>query len=143
MMKRTSLLNLISAMVFLGAAADGTQAAVPEIIVIQGTLEDAGGGPVTGAHEILIEFYDARAGGSILGSTSAIIDISSAGRFYFEMAAGPAILDASETWYALAVDTEDDGVDPGDVFPDRVPIRSVPFALLSADSERLANALPE
>jgi len=116
----------------------GIRAEVPETILIQGTLEAAGGGPLTGSHEYLIRFFDASVAGTELSAATGIMQLSDAGRFSIALWADPLILETTETWYELAVDTDDDGIDPDDVFPDRIAVRSVPFALLSADSQRLA-----
>ncbi len=124
--------------VLLGASISGVSAAPPpETINIQGALEAPGGGPVTGSHDYQIGFHDADTGGSEIGVVSGTVTFSDSGRFSIDAVPPGGILSTNETWYELAIDVGDDGIDPDDIFPDRVRIHSVPFALLAADANLL------
>jgi len=125
------------AVVVLFMVIPNLRAEVPSLISIQGTLEAPGGGPLTGTHAYEIQFFNDALGGSLLYDVTGDVNLSVAGRFSLQIIAEPNVLAATEAWYQLAIDANDDGLDPGDLFPDRVRILSVPFALLSADSEHL------
>ena len=112
-------------------------AALPPEINIQGTLEDSAGGPVTGVRDYHVRFFESGTGGSSIGEVSGTVTLSDAGRFSIDLVPPTAGLDASETWYELVIDAAADGINPDDVFPDRVQILSVPFALRSSDAQTL------
>ena len=57
---RTLLLMAMVGCLLTGSA--GLRAEVPDTILIQGTLEASGGGPLTGSHGYLIRFFDASVG---------------------------------------------------------------------------------
>jgi hypothetical protein len=115
-----------------------TFAGPPSEINFQGTLESPSGDPVTGAHEFQLLFFDAPVGGTTIAAATVVAEISDAGRFSIALPIESPVLDVNELWYELAVDTGDDGLDLDDVFPERVRIHSVPYALLARNSELLA-----
>jgi len=128
-MRYLSILGLVVSIFIPGAAA-----APPGTINIQGVLEAPGGGPVTGTHDYQIGFHDADTGGTEIGVVTGNVTFSDTGRFSINVTPPAGILTAPETWYELAIDTGDDGLDADDTFPDRVKVHSVPFALLAADA---------
>jgi len=84
-----------------------------------------------------------REGGTEIWSVSGTAEISDRGRFSLMVPVNPSIIEATEVWYELTIDANDDGLEPDDVFPNRVPVLSVPFALLSADSKLLSGSSAE
>jgi len=56
--------------------AAGTQGQVPQVINYQGQLTDAGGSPLTGAHTIVFEIWDAPTGGTALWDETHSVTIS-------------------------------------------------------------------
>ena len=123
--------------VFSTLSTVGAFAAVPESVSIQGTLEAPGGGPLTGTHAYQLRFFNDSTAGSLLYDVTGAVGLSDAGRFSIEWTAEPAILAVTEVWYQLAIDANDDGIDANDVFPERVQIHSVPFALKASESDTL------
>ncbi len=108
----------------------------PQTINLQGVLQAAGGGPVSGTHAFQLDFYEL-AGDDLLQTATGTLTLSPTGRYSIAIVPGAAVLAATQAGYGLAVDVDDNGIDANDFFPERVPIHSVPFALLSRDSERL------
>ena len=113
--------------------------AAPETINIQGTLTDSTGQPILGSRAYSVQFYDSESEGSPLGTPiEGFITPSGSGRFSIELVPPMEILSASEVYYQLGIDSADpsDGtVDPGDLFPDRARVNSVPFARSSAQAD--------
>jgi hypothetical protein len=110
---------------------------IPPEINIQGTLEAAESGPLTGVRDYRVRFISSATGGAVFGEASGTVALSDSGRFSIDLVPTPAVLDTAEVWYELAIDVSGDGIDPNDVFPDRVRIQSVPFALRSGDAQTL------
>ncbi len=118
-----------------------TWAAPPPTINLQGSLANATGA-VTGTHQFLIDIYPQEVGGNVLQEATGTLTLSGSGRYSLSLSPSAAFLAAAEAWYQLAIDTNDNGIDGGDVFPQRVQVHSVPFALLSKDSEQLGGLMP-
>jgi hypothetical protein len=55
----------------------------------------------------------------------------------------PSTLESDLVWYELAIDTGEDGIDDGDLFPDRVRVHSVPFALRAGDADSLGGLVAQ
>ncbi|MCB9768389.1 MAG: tail fiber domain-containing protein [Candidatus Omnitrophica bacterium] len=112
-------------------------AEVPETTVIQGTLKDSSGNAVVGSLPYRIGFYESQIGGASIALATGSVEFSDSGRFSIEVTIPPAALDTSEVWCQLAIDTDEDGFDGDDFFPNLVRVHSVPFSLRSADSDSL------
>ena len=110
---------------------------VPQTISIQGNLNSPSGGPLTGTRDYRVRFFDSETNPTELGTVNGLVNLSSAGRFNLIVTPPPAVLSANEAWYELSVDLSGDGIDPTDIFPDRVRFHSVPFALRSGDADSL------
>ena len=138
MMRRGSFLiyALVAAFCFSEAGFLAIATPPPEIN-IQGTLEEPNGEPVTGARDYRVRFFESETGGSAIGEVTGTVSLSDAGRFSIDVVPPSAALDAAEAWYELAIDGAADGIDPDDIFPNRVRILSVPFALASRNSASL------
>ncbi len=106
----------------------------PQTINLQGTLQISAGLPAAGTHEFHLTFFDSPEGGATLANITGSMNLSDSGRFSVAVPIDPLVLEAVEAWYQLAVDLDDDGVDSDDLFPERVQVHSVPFALLARDS---------
>jgi len=120
-----------------------TWAAVPATVTIQGTLESLGGEPVSGEFLYRVRFFDGQVDGNLLGETAGTTTVSEGGRFPIVLEPPQPVLDSTVGWYELAVDTEEDGIDEGDVFPERVRIHSVPFALRAGDADSLGGLVAQ
>lgn len=112
----------------------------PETINIRGQLLDASGLALSGARDYRVQFYDAAAAGAPLGEAiTGQAELSPEGLFNLQIVLPPQALLAPEAWYELAVSS---GAVPGpltgsDLFPDRVKVESVPFALQSAEANHV------
>ncbi len=133
MAKRRSLsfaiLGILS-LALLGSAP--SRAATPSTINIHGQLLNAAGQPLAGDRAWQVRFFDAQTGGTQLGSTlTGTVTVSAQGVFDIPVAPPQQVLLSAQPWYELAVDgtPTPNGVDNDDVFPQRVAINSVPFAL--------------
>ena len=107
----------------------------PHTINIRGQLLNAQGQGLGGAREYSVQFYDAATAGTALGSASTgPTDVSPEGLFNIPLLLPESAVTAAEVWYELAVDGEatPGPLGPEDVFPNRVKVESVPFALESA-----------
>ncbi|MBN1516150.1 hypothetical protein JXA32_06240 [Candidatus Sumerlaeota bacterium] len=106
--------------------------AAPDTVIIQGSLSQPDGSPLTGDRVYEVIFYDAESdgtqiGGSITGST--ILSIS--GRFSVEITPPASALASDALYYQFALDsaTSPDGaIDADDIFPERIKVNSVMFA---------------
>lgn len=113
----------------------------PQTISIRGQLLNAQGQGLGGVREYSVQFYDAATGGTALGTAfTGTTEVSPEGLFNILVLLPEAALTAGEVWYELAVDG---GATPGplgseDVFPNRVKVESVPFALESAAAAHVA-----
>jgi len=132
-----TLIPIAIAGALMTLCSPAVRAEVPSTITIQGTVQVDNGQAETGTHNYYLAFYTDAVGGTGLAQETGSLSVSDAGRFSFEYVVPEEVLSATEVWYALAVDVEGNGLDPSDLFPQRVRIHSVPFALLSADSESL------
>lgn len=113
-----------------------TMAAPPAAINIHGQLLSASGAPVTGSRAYSVQFHDASTAGNTLGAAlTGSVDVSDEGLFNLSVEPPAAILTASEVWYSLGVDTDDpaDSSAADDVFPSRIRVYSVPFALQAGE----------
>lgn len=112
----------------------------PQTINIRGQLLDASGQALSGVREYRVQFYDAAADGTPLGEAiTGQADLSPEGLFNLQIVLPSQALLAPEAWYELAVSS---GAVPGpltgsDIFPDRVKVESVPFALQSAEANHV------
>ena len=111
-------------------------AAPPAAINIHGQLLSPSGEPVTGSRVYIVQFHDASAAGNSLGGAlTGSLDVSADGLFNLSVEPPAAILTAPEVWYSLGVDTDDpaDSSAADDVFPSRIRVYSVPFALQAGE----------
>lgn len=104
----------------------------PVVINIHGQLIASDGGPITGSRAFEVTFYDSETDGAAIGSSlSGFVGLSPEGLFNIEVEPPAGILTAPDIWYSLGVDTDipadDDASD--DIFPNRIRVFSVPFAL--------------
>ncbi len=117
-----------------------SEAQPPQTINLQGGLADLEGGPITGTHLFQVDFFDAAVGGNQIGLATGTVEFSAAGRYSIAVVPSTEVIAANEAYYQLAIDTADDGLDPGDTFPNRVQIHSVPFALQAANARLLGGS---
>ncbi len=113
-------------------------AAPPAAINIHGQLLSSSGAPVTGARVYSVQFHDASTAGNALGGAlTGSVDVSAEGLFNLSVEPPAAILTAAEVWYSLGVDTDDpaDSSAADDIFPSRIRVYSVPFALQAGEVE--------
>ena len=141
--QRGKVLCILSQIVLLAFVEGVAQAAIPNEISVQGTLEASGGGPLSGVRDYRVRFFESGTGGSSIGEVLGTVSLSTGGRFSIDLVPPEAALDAAEAWYELAIDAAADGIDPNDIFPNRVRILSVPFALHSADAQTLGETPAE
>lgn len=141
------LVIMVSAAVFIvGPLFFPAWGDAPSQIVISGALGDAEGVSLAGSRAYAVTFYDAAAGGNAIGDTIAgTVEVSVEGLFNIVLDPPDGIRSAIAVWYGLAIDsdTPPDGIDGDDVFPDRVRLYSVPFALqaqevMSVSADRIA-----
>lgn len=121
----------------------------PETVNVNGSLADAGGIPLTGARVFQVRMFDAETEGTQLGADLAgTVELSAEGLFSLPMVLPPEALAAAELWYELAIDTDvpPDGDATDDLFPGRIRVHSVPFALeagtvLQVDAGTIGNGM--
>ena len=104
--------------------------AVPVELAHQGRLFDASGAPLSGAHDVSFQLYDAPSGGALQWSEdqSAVlfeqgyysVDLGQLSPFDLDLLA-----DASELWMGISVDA-------GPPLAQRLPLQSVPYAIVAA-----------
>ncbi|MBI2422264.1 MAG: hypothetical protein HYV27_05485 [Candidatus Hydrogenedentes bacterium] len=131
--------------VFAALHASAAFAAPPAAINVHGQLIGAGGAPVTGTRAFAVQFHDAESGGNALGAVvTGNAPVSAEGLFNIAVEPPVEILAATEVWYSLAVDTDEpaDSNAADDLFPSRIRVYSVPFALqaqevVAVDAERV------
>ena len=107
-------------------------AAAPDTVNINGALVGNDGLPITGTRAWQVRFFDAGTDGVQLGGDLAgTVEVSAEGLFSLPLVLPQAVLDSAEAWYEVGIDTDEtpDGDASDDVFPDRVRVHSVPFAL--------------
>lgn len=115
-------------------------AETPSSINIRGQLFGADGFALSGSREYIVRFYAQESGGSQLGvdvTGSAVV--SDEGIFNLSLEPPAEILSSSEVWYEISVDSDavPNGVDLDDLFPRRVKIESVPFALQAGEAQHV------
>ncbi|HPO15341.1 MAG TPA: hypothetical protein PLI09_17995 [Candidatus Hydrogenedentes bacterium] len=129
---KTLILTIILALIAVSAIA-----APPQTINIRGQLLDADGHGLPGARDYSVQFYDAASGGNALGAAiSGVAEVSIEGLFNIEVIPPPQALLAPQAWYEVAISSSPvpGPLGAGDVFPDRVKMQSVPFALESSNA---------
>jgi len=127
-----------AAAVFMLPAA---HAQAPETVLIQGQLLDDEGAPIVGLRQYRVRFFDAETDGAQLGGDIAdFTQVSAQGLFAIPVIPPAEVLSAPAAWYELALDsgTPAQGVGPEDVFPQRIRVHSVPFALKAMEATGLA-----
>jgi len=130
-----------------GGVAATALAAPPPSINLHGQLIGPGGVPVSGDRVYEVTFYDQETGGNVLGTPlTGTATVSDQGLFNVVVSPPAAIFSAAEIWYELGVDTDDpvDNDASDDVFPNRIRVYSVPFALqaeevVAVPAERVGN----
>jgi hypothetical protein len=136
---RMSIMVMVAVLIFGSFATTGAWAGPPQEINIQGKLEAAGGGPLSGPYELRVRFFDSPVASAELQMVTMFADLSDAGRFSIALPFDPVLLATDEVWYELALDSNGDTIyDASEVFTDRVRVLSVPFALMAANTEHLA-----
>lgn len=111
-----------------------TQAQPPAAINIHGQLLDASAAPITGTRVFQVTFFNAETNGAMLGSpVTGLTTLSANGLFNIPVEPPPAVLTESDVWYELGIDTDTpvDNDSSDDVFPNRIRLLSVPFALIA------------
>ena len=133
MVKVTILFVGASIVANVAHAGPGHTNFVPPEIAIQGKLELGDGSGLAGTRNFVVRFFDAETSGTQIGMDQlGSADVSAAGRFSIILTPSSALLGRSELWYELGIDsaaTPDGTVGAEDVFPARVQVTSVPFAL--------------
>ena len=128
----------ILVLAFLAVALLGTvnSSATPsQTINIRGQLLDTNGHAMAGVRAYHIQFYDAPSGGSMIGLPSTgTTPVSAEGLFNIEAELPSGALLVTQLWYEVAVSSSaaPAPLGPNDLFPNRVKVNSVPFALESA-----------
>ncbi len=115
-------------------------AETPSSITIEGQLSKADGSPLTGGRAWQVRFFDAATDGNLLGSAlTGTATLSARGVFSLAITPPEAALDTATLFYELAVDTDDpaDGNALDDVFPQRVQVNAVPYALRSTEADHV------
>ncbi len=114
----------------------GALAAIPAQISLQGKLQKADGSALLGNRKWQVTFFDAATTGTQLGAvTSGTLTLSAAGRFSLALVPPAEIMNQSSVYYQLGIDSAaapDGTIDTVDVFPTRVQVNSVPFAINAA-----------
>jgi DNA-binding beta-propeller fold protein YncE len=137
-MKKTDLLfSRLASIIVSVSALHSAWAAVPETITIQGTLKAPGGGPLTGTYFCAVRIWDASVDGNLLANSGGTTTFSNSGRFSLALQLEDVFVPPDQAWYDLGVDTDNDGIEEAEFFPNRVRFHSVPFARVAADSQRL------
>ncbi|MCA9429035.1 MAG: hypothetical protein KC940_00870, partial [Candidatus Omnitrophica bacterium] len=118
----------------------GLEASPPPTINIQGSLAASDGSPITGTHAYRVTFLDAMVAPAQIGVVTGQVTLSESGRYSIVLEPPAGILETIVTFYELAIDTGDDGIDASDIFPNLVQLHSVPFALLAANADLLGGS---
>lgn len=141
-MKRSAppLTMLTLSTVFLLALTIGTAVAFadpPQTINIRGQLLNSEGRALTDVREYRVQFCDAVSGGNVLGAPIfGQTDVSLEGLFNIEVPLPPQVILAPQAWYEIAISSSPvpAPLTPGDTFPNRVKVQSVPFAIESSEA---------
>ncbi len=111
----------------------GETVSLPPQIALQGKLQLPDGSALLGTRLWRVTFFDAATTGSQLGAvTTGTLTLSGAGRFSLALIPPTQILTRECVYYELAIDSAaspDNAINPVDVFPTRVRVNSVPYAL--------------
>ncbi len=124
--------------VMLAAVATTALADVPRVISYQGRLTNNNGGPLAGPVQLVVRFYDAASGGTVLFSeTHADVPLAK-GVFSIQIGSQgggvpDSALNSAETWLGISVDG---GVE----LTPRTRMGMVPFAAKAAVAERTSAA---
>jgi len=127
---------IAASILFLGAA----WANPPATINVHGSLVGPDGMPLMGTRAYVVRFFDAAVDGTQLGGDlTGTVELSPEGLFNLPVVLPAEALAVPEVWYELGIDsdvTPDDNADD-DVFPERIRVHSVPFALEAGDVTHL------
>ena len=97
-------------------------------ITLQGVVNKDNGHPLTGKFDARFRLYDAATSGSLLMEVLCELEVKQ-GAFSKEIEVSEALFRDHNTVYVeVWIDTNKNGLDPGDRFADRFKITSVPFA---------------
>lgn len=97
-------------------------------VTLQGVVSDGAGQCPTGSYASRLRFYDASADGSLLDESELSIALTQ-GFFSVEVPfAVPVFRDHNLVYIEVWIDTNGNGLDPGDRFSERFKVTSVPFA---------------
>jgi len=97
-------------------------------ITLQGVVNDGQGHPVNDKFDARFRLYDAATSGSLLMEVLCELEVKQ-GAFSKEIEISEALFRDHNTVYVeVWIDTNKNGLDPGDRFADRFKITSVPFA---------------
>jgi len=97
-------------------------------ITLQGVVNNEKGHPVNGKFDARFRLYDAATSGSLLMEVLCELEVKH-GAFSKEIEISEALFRDHNTVYVeVWIDTNKNGLDPGDRFTDRFKITSVPFA---------------
>jgi hypothetical protein len=131
---------LVFTLFLLALLAPLSQATIPNEINLQGALADSNGNPIAGTYAYQISFFNSAAGGSAIQTATGTTTLSSGGRFSITVAPSAEVLSASQAWYELGIDSNQNGFGPEDVFPDRAQMLSVPFSLRADQAVKSSNS---
>ncbi len=110
----------------------GSAIAQPGAINLTGRLLDAENQPLPGTRAWQVTFFDSAKGGGTLGvPETGTVDVSATGAFAVCVEIDASLANTSPLYYEIGIDSAespDGAVDPADIFPDRVEIKSVMFA---------------
>ncbi len=143
--------NFLRTLGIIGGGVMGLSvfAAPPASINVHGQLIGSGGAVLSGERAYQVTFYDAATGGNVLGSAlTGTVTVSASGLFNVAVTPPSEVLTASGVWYSVGVDTDvpADNDASDDVFPNRIRVYSVPFALqaqevVAVDASRVGSGM--
>ena len=128
-MKCTNLVVGLSFMTMLLCLGIPNASAIPNSITISGFLTDSDNNPVTGNFSSQVDFYADQTTTTIIATVTTTTLTVSEGVFSFILVLPKPLVIMSQAWYSLAIDTDQNGLDPSDLFGNRFQITSVPYAL--------------
>ena len=107
--------------------------AVPTVLQHQGRLHDSAGTPLDGTKSVTLTLFDASAGGDAQWTSTQDVTFE-AGWFATDLdGVDAAAVEEDELWLELSVD--------GSIVGDRLPLRSVPFALRADTATHLSGGV--
>ena len=128
-MKRMNLMVGLSFVTLLFCIGVQNASAISNSITISGFLTDSDNNPVTGTFAAEVDFYaDQTTTTMIVAATTTTLTVSE-GVFSFILGVPNQLLAMNQVWYSLSIDTDQNGLDPDDLFGERFQITSVPCAL--------------